>query len=222
MLKLGRYLSPVEVREQEFEQKFRGYDTEAVDDFFYQLSADYEALYRENQEQIEKIQKLEEELSRYQKLENHLQSALITAQETAEKVLAHADEEKALIRQKAELEAEEIKKRAVAEVAKAQEQLATLKNEAITFRSQMRALLISFNELLELNLLPAAGSYLEAAAAKEETDASCSGDCDQQEEGSGESKPDSQPARPNDFRADGDPQSTAKFSFDGLDHSRRE
>ncbi len=217
MLKLGRYLSPVEVREQRFQQKFRGYDAEQVDDFMLHLSSDYEGLYRENQELAERVQNLEEELGKYKKLEDNVQTALVTAQQAAKQVQINAQAQGELIVGEARLEADKIKQAAKEEVAGATQRLAAIKNEAITFRSQLRALIMSFQELLEFNLPTEEVAFLQAAAAKEEDDDCSGGDCALPAEGSREGESDSGPTRPDDPREDGDPQSTARFSFDGLD-----
>lgn len=221
MLKVGRYLSPVEVREQRFDQKFRGYDPEQVDDFLLHLGADYEAIYKENQDLTEQVESLREELERYKRLEENVQSALVTAQEAAKQVQENAKAQGKLIVEQARFQAEQEKQAAHLEVTQAAEKLAALRNEAITFRGQLRALLLSFQELVDFNLPKPEIGFLEAAAAREEDDDSSGGDCALPKEGCPEGKPDSEPVRPADLGENGDTQSTARFSVDSFNSSGR-
>jgi|GEM_PF-2316757 cell division initiation protein len=214
MLRVGRYLSPVEVKEQRFEQKFRGYDVKAVDEFMLHLSADYEALYRERQELAEQVDRLQEELARYKKLEDNVQEAIVTAQQAAKQVTENAKREGELIIERARFEAAQEKAKLQKEVAEAAEKLAALNNQAIAFRAQMSSLLRGFQELLESNL-PAEGfAFLQAAAAKEEEDDRSGGDSSVQEEGSPEGERGSGTVRQPDPGQDGDSQPTARFSAD--------
>ena len=149
MLKVGRYLSPMEIKEQKFEQRFRGYDVQEVDDFLRRLSADYEALYKERQELAEQTDTLKEELARYKKLEENVQQALVTAQQAAKQVAENARQQGELIVKQARFEAAQEKAKASSEVERAAEKLAVLNNQAIAFRAQLRTLVNSFQELLE-------------------------------------------------------------------------
>jgi cell division initiation protein len=215
MLKVGRYLSPVEVQERRFDQKFRGYDIEEVDDFLLHLGADYEALYKENQDLREQVESLQEELGKYKRLEENVQAALVTAQEAAKSVQENAQAEGKLIIQEARFQAEQEKQKARMEVAQAAEKLSALKYESITFKSQLRALLASFQELVEMKLEPD-HRLLEVAAAREEEDDCSGGDSSLPEESSEEGESGPQSACTADFGENGDPQSTARFSIDSF------
>ena len=41
-------LTPIDIQNQDFAVKLRGYDADEVDDFLDMLGADYEKLYKEN------------------------------------------------------------------------------------------------------------------------------------------------------------------------------
>jgi cell division initiation protein len=217
MLKVGRYLSPMEIKEQKFEQRFRGYDVQEVDDFLRRLSADYEALYKERQELAEQTDTLKEELARYKKLEENVQQALVTAQQAAKQVAENARQQGELIVKQARFEAAQEKAKASSEVERAAEKLAVLNNQAIAFRAQLRTLVNSFQELLEGNAQMANLSFLEAAPTREEerNDEATSA---LPEEGT-ESESDSRTARPSESEQDGDIQSTTRFNVESFNNA---
>ena len=85
-------LTPIDIQNQDFAVKFRGYDADEVDDFLDLLGSDYEKLYKENMDCKDRITKLEENLNQYKSIENTLQSTLLVAQSTGEQVQKNAEE----------------------------------------------------------------------------------------------------------------------------------
>jgi len=87
----------MEIRNQQFNKKFRGYDTEEVNNFINNLAQDYEKIYSENVYLKENIQRTKYELDRYKKLEETMNNSLILAQQTAELLKVNAQKEAAMI-----------------------------------------------------------------------------------------------------------------------------
>ena len=91
-----------EIRNQQFRKGVRGYSEDEVRNFLALIAQDYEALYSENAKIREAMQRLEQDLSRYHRMEETMNSSLILAQQTAEDL-------KAIARQEAQLMLEEAK-----------------------------------------------------------------------------------------------------------------
>ena len=124
-------LKPEEIKNEQFELSvLGGYKREQVDTFFLSVVSDYEKLYNENSELINKLKVCVEKIEEYQKDEQFLKAAIINAEklnetslkniELKEKEIETAAREKAdNIVEKAQLEAENIVKTAKLEAADA-------------------------------------------------------------------------------------------------------
>lgn len=86
-------ITGIEIRNQQFKKKVRGYDEEEVKNFLMRIAADYENIYSENAQLRENIQRVEYELEKYRKMEETMNNSLILAQQTAEDVKASARRE---------------------------------------------------------------------------------------------------------------------------------
>lgn len=86
-------ITAMEIRDQQFSKKIRGYDEEEVKNFLIRLAGDYENLYSENSRLQENIEKVQFELEKYRKMEETMNNSLILAQRTAEEVKANAHRE---------------------------------------------------------------------------------------------------------------------------------
>lgn len=84
-------LTPIDIREKEFE-KGRGY-TKEVKDFLNKVASEYELLYSENAELLDKVSQLEARLANYEKLEDTIQNTLVLAQKTADSTIETAKNE---------------------------------------------------------------------------------------------------------------------------------
>jgi len=90
-------ITGMEIRNQQFGKKMRGYNPEEVKNFIYNLAQDYENLYSENVVLRENIQKVKYELDHYRKLEETMNNSLILAQQTAEMIKSNAQKESEMI-----------------------------------------------------------------------------------------------------------------------------
>ena len=77
--------TPLDIENKKFsKQMMNGYSVEEVDDFLDELTVDYEKLYKESNENKNKISELEANLVKYKNLESTLQNTLVMAQSAAE------------------------------------------------------------------------------------------------------------------------------------------
>ena len=84
--------TPQEIQERTFEKAvFGGYDMQTVDEFLEPLTEDYITLYRENAVLKSKMKVLVEKLEEYRAQEQSMRKAIISAQRTADAMVAEAE-----------------------------------------------------------------------------------------------------------------------------------
>jgi len=84
-------LTPQEISEKGFVKAvFGGYDMQGVDDFLETVSADYNALYKENAILKGKLKVLVEKVEEYRSTEDAMRMALLTAQRMGEEITVEA------------------------------------------------------------------------------------------------------------------------------------
>jgi cell division initiation protein len=100
MIKMN--VSPLDLRQQKFHARLRGYDRVEVTSFLAAVADDYEAALRETDKLRQELMRMEAMLSEYRLNESNLKSTLMTAQKIADDIKANAHEEARLIVQEAE------------------------------------------------------------------------------------------------------------------------
>lgn len=142
-------LTPLDINKKEFRRAFRGYSCEEVDEFLEQLLRDYSQVFRENQELREKILYLEEEVERFNRLENTLKETLVMAQKAAEETKENARREAEALLQEAEAKVRSMLAQAQNKVAETERYQAMLEARVRSFKARWRSFLLSQLELLE-------------------------------------------------------------------------
>lgn len=138
-------ITPLDIKKQEFQTKFRGFDKAEVTSFLEMVSQELEELVRDNLELKEKIQRAQDKLANYTKIESALQNTLVATQESAEQMRALAEEKAGLIVREANAQGEKI-------IDDAYEKLSELRREHIALKNQRAAFLVNFRSLLESQL----------------------------------------------------------------------
>ena len=122
-------LTPREIQEKQFHDAFRGYNHEEVDLFIDQVAEAYETVYKENQNFNRRLEELREQLHNApaapaapaqtaaavpvrSESEDMLKRMLVTAQETADKAVAHARAKAQMLVEEAEIKARRIEEQA--------------------------------------------------------------------------------------------------------------
>ncbi len=134
-------LTPLDIHNQDFPRKFRGYDPDAVDEFLDQVIREFELLIKENAHLKEQVEHLNQKLEQYQNLEETINKTLVTAQQSAEEVKNSARREADLIIQEARLQAERILEAGQSKARKIMEENADLARAVETLRTQVKSLL---------------------------------------------------------------------------------
>lgn len=142
-------LTPRDIQEKEFSSVFRGYKEEEVDAFLDEVTEAYEAVFKENLDLREEVEKLREECKKYEAIGERMQGALVAAQETADDVRKNAQKEAENIVREAELKAQKMIQETKDRHLDLQKQLASLKQVEEEFRFKLKSILQSYLKLLE-------------------------------------------------------------------------
>lgn len=132
-------ITPLDIQNKEFKRTFRGYKESEVDQFLDEIIEDYEKLYRENIELKDKILALDEQIKRYNDLEETLKDTLVVAQSTADEIIRAARQKSDLIIEEAESKAKKIIDVANEEVKKLQKEYEEMKKEMFIFRTRYKS-----------------------------------------------------------------------------------
>jgi DivIVA domain-containing protein len=138
----GFYLTPVDIRNQEFRKSLRGYDTGDVDDFRQRVAEEMERLLKERAETENKLQQLREQLKSFRDRDKALNDALVLAQQLR-------GETEVAARREAELISREARVQADATIAEARQDERSVRKDIETAQRQFSSYLASFRTLLE-------------------------------------------------------------------------
>ncbi len=105
-------LTPLEIHNQEFPTRMRGFDQDAVNEFLDQVIRDYETLIRENKEVKDELELVNKKLANYEEMQESLNKSIIVAQEAADRLKENTDKELEVSKQQAENYAENVRKEA--------------------------------------------------------------------------------------------------------------
>ena len=119
-------ITPLEIRQKEFEKKLRGYDKDDVNAFLLSLSNEWERVIEENKELTLKLRQAEKEVEKLREVESSLYKTLKTAEETGANVIDQANKAAELHMKETQMNAEallsESKNKARGMIEKAEEE----------------------------------------------------------------------------------------------------
>ena len=145
-------ITPLEIENKRFSRKnINGYNPDEVDDFFDELTKDYELLYKNFNESGDKVENLKRELEKYKNIEKTLQETLILAQDTAKSVRENAEIEAKQIIKEADLEAKESLAEIEAQIKEKRKELEDLRNQFNVYSAKQESLLLAQLEMLKNN-----------------------------------------------------------------------
>jgi DivIVA domain-containing protein len=135
------HLTPLDVRSQEFQRGFRGYDTGQVDEFKLAVSDELERLLRDRAQHEERLRGAQEQLRVFRDRERAMNEALVAAQQLRVDSRTQAEREAELLLREAKAEAERILERAHQEEAVVRERAAGAARQFTAYVASFRALL---------------------------------------------------------------------------------
>ena len=101
-------LTPLEIKQQQFEKSLRGYDVADVQAFLTLVSNEYEHLITKNKELEDQIEKLTERVKHYERVEEALHETLQNTKESVSQKMENARLEAKTAVDKAQMQAEGI------------------------------------------------------------------------------------------------------------------
>lgn len=101
-------LTPLEIKQQQFEKSLRGYDVADVQSFLTLVSNEYEHLLTKNKELEDQIEKLGDRVRHYERVEEALHETLQTTKESVAQKMDNARLEAKNATDKAQMEADAI------------------------------------------------------------------------------------------------------------------
>ncbi len=101
-------LTALEIKQQQFEKSLRGYDPAEVQSYLNLIASEWEHMVGKIRELENQLDKMNDKLMHYERVEEALHETLQTAKNSAEDKLSSARKEAKNITEKAELEAESI------------------------------------------------------------------------------------------------------------------
>lgn len=117
-------ITPLEIRQKEFEKKLRGYDKDEVNAFLLSLSNEWERVLDQNKELSIKLQQAEKEVEKLRQVESSLYKTLKTAEDTGANMIEQANKAAELHMKETQMNAEamlsESKSKARAMIEKAE------------------------------------------------------------------------------------------------------
>jgi cell division initiation protein len=145
-------LSPIDIRQQQFATRFRGFDRREVDAFLNDAADDYEGVLRENARLREQVSGHEERARGLGETERALKDTLVTTQRVAEEIKEGAKRDAQLIVREATASADKLLEEARAEEARLQVEIATLKRLRRQLIEELRATVERYDRTLAADL----------------------------------------------------------------------
>lgn len=144
-------LTPMDINNKEFKKGIRGYAIDEVDEFLDEVVENYEEVYKENSRLKDSLNRVNEKLEHYEKLEATIQNTLLLAQNAADQAKDSATKQADLIVGNANETAQRILDKAHGDVIAINDEYERLKEEFIKFKAKFRgfmnAQLETFDEL---------------------------------------------------------------------------
>jgi len=143
-------LTPLDIQQQQFKMRFRGFDVQEVDTFLEQTANAMEFLQSKNEDLRERIRRFEFESQGYREREDTFKRAMVHSQKVLEQMKQNAQKSAELIIADAEVKAEKILNRAHSRLGRLHEDIAELKRQRMQVEVQIRSIIESHSKLLEI------------------------------------------------------------------------
>ncbi|MGD9217282.1 MAG: DivIVA domain-containing protein, partial [Desulfobacteraceae bacterium] len=143
-------LTPLDIQQQQFRVRFRGFDIREVDLFLEQVAEAFRALENESKECREELRSLKLETQGYKEREETFKRAMLNSQKVLEQMKDNARKSAEVIVADAEVKAEKVLNRAHNRLSQLHEDIAELKRQRMQIEVQIQAVIESHSKLLEI------------------------------------------------------------------------
>ena len=144
-------ITPLDIQQQKFKTRIRGFDVREVDAFLEQMANGFESLQRTHKDLREEVRRLELEIQGYRKREETFKRALLNSQKVLDQMKDNARKSAELIIAEAEVKAEKILNRAHNRLAQLHEDISELKRQRMQIEVQIGAIIEAHSKLLEIS-----------------------------------------------------------------------
>jgi cell division initiation protein len=143
-------ITPLDIQQQQFKTRFRGFDVHEVDTFLDQMAEVFESLLAEKESLFEKNQRLDLEIQGYKEREDTFKRAMLDSQKVIEQMKENARKSAELILANAEVKAEKILNSAHNRLSQLHEDIAELKRQRTQIEVQIRSVIETHTKLLDM------------------------------------------------------------------------
>ena len=143
-------MTPLDIQQQQFKIKFRGFDVREVDTFLEQMADAFESLQGENNRLYQEVKRLQHEAHGYREREDSFKRAMLNSQKVLEQMKENARKSAELVIAEAEVKAEKILSRAQNRLSQLHEDIAELKRQRSQIEVQIRSIIEGHSKLLEI------------------------------------------------------------------------
>lgn len=143
-------MTPLDIQQQQFKMKFRGFDVREVDTFLEQMADAFESLQGENSRLNQEIKRLQLEAQGYREREDSFKRAMLNSQKVLEQMKENARKSAELVVAEAEVKAEKILSRAQNRLSQLHEDIAELRRQRSQIEVQIRSVIEGHSKLLEI------------------------------------------------------------------------
>lgn len=143
-------ITPLDIQQQQFKIKFRGFDVREVDTFLEQMADAFESLQGENNRLYQEIKRLQHEAHGYREREDSFKRAMLNSQKVLEQMKENAKKSAELVIAEAEVKAEKILSRAQNRLSQLHEDIAELRRQRSQIEVQIRSVIEGHSKLLEI------------------------------------------------------------------------
>jgi len=144
-------LTPLDIQQQRFKTRFRGFDIQEVDLFLDQMADAFESLLKQNENLKEDFRRMQLEIQGYKNREDAFKRALLNSQRVIEQMKENAQKSAELIVAEAEVKAEKILNKAHNRLAQLHEDIAELKRQRMQIEVQIGSVIEAHGKLLEIS-----------------------------------------------------------------------
>lgn len=143
-------LTPLDIQQQQFRVRIRGFDIREVDRFLEQIADAFNALQGENKTLREEMRRLKLETQGYKEREETFKRAMLNSQKVLEQMKENARKSAEVIIADAEVKAEKVLNRAHNRLSQLHEDIAELKRQRMQIEVQIRSVIEAHTKLLEI------------------------------------------------------------------------
>lgn len=144
-------LTPLDIQQQQFSMRFRGFDVREVDLFLEQMASTFEQLQRDNEVLKEEILRLRRESQGLKKREETFRRAMIHSQKVLENMKENAEKQSELIIAEAEIKADKIINHAQNRLNHLQEDITELRRQRVQIEVEINAVIEAHAKLLKIS-----------------------------------------------------------------------